>query len=337
MEVSRVQDVRSTVRMPRIPHDAPPIEPVPAAEPPLTDPALADLGLTDLGLTELGLTDQGPADPALIESPLGGTRSIGTAPVEPVGSDLADFGALEPQLEPEGRPGAGVARGHGRGLGIDDEPDLDFAAQDGVLDFPELPATLRLADPDRPRPSTSAARGVHEESRGDGVRRADRRGVHEESRGDGVRRADRRGVHEESRGDGVRRADRRRKTGRRGLGIAVTSGCAGVVVCAFLLMGNNSGASGGSIPSGIASSHSAIRSTNPGQVNIPVTSAAASSLGATSASPSPSPSPSPSRSKAVPSTAPASSAASSPTPSASSTHTKSPGPGPTHCFLFFCS
>lgn len=136
--------------------------------------------------------------------------------------------------------------------------------------------------------------------------------------------------------ESARRAERRRnKSGRRGLGVAVTSGCAGVIVCAFLVMGNNSGGSGGSGPSGSASSHSAAHSTGAGVVNVPQASVVGSPLSGSSGSASLSASPSPSHTAAT-RTASASSAASA-SPSATKTHKKSspsPSPSQSHfCFL----
>jgi hypothetical protein len=137
----------------------------------------------------------------------------------------------------------------------------------------------------------------------------------------------------------------RRSSKRRGLGLMVTGGCAGIAVVGFLVFGSGGGGAGST--SGGVVSTSGVKTTAAQVVSIsdapttgasdgPSTSPTASAT-TTSASPSPSHTPTHTASS-TPTTSPSSPGSTSPTTTTSATHTAKPSTSPTAtkttCWLF---
>ena len=294
VELASVQDVRSTVTMPRV-------EPEPGDE---RRPAVSER----VPAAEL---DYEPSEP------------------------LADRSAAE--REPETRPARRAGAGSGPVQRVD--PALAKAPLETVVDeegseavSPALPATVSSTRAEASAPTSAARLASPAASRA--ARPALQPASH--ARADDTSpipmTEDEPDPAEDHRG--------RRAPKRRGFGLIVSGGCAGIAVAGFLVFGTGGG--GGPAASTTSTATSAHRSAG-GTISMPA--APSSSLGdaglttsasaSASVSPSASKSPShaPSSSPAAPSTSSAPSVSVSPT----QTHTKSsPTSTATGCFLFIC-
>lgn len=291
VELSSVQDIRSTVNMPRIEDGAqtPPgaaAERVPAAEldyepsEPLADTPAAKRQPEARVVRRAGSPSSSRAKP-------------GTGPVRHVEPKPS----AEPETEPADEAGTEV-----EDAAIPAAPTL------------ALPAASYAGTAPAPPPASSHARP------------ADLPFADDEDDAD----------EEEDYGANDHRG--RRGPSRRGLGLMVTGGCAGIAVVGFLVFGNSGGPAA---PTTTVVTTSAVHSSAGGTISIPAAPSTSAAPTTTSASPSlsPSRSKSPTHTASTTHAAPSSSSAppsSTASPSPTATRTSKPAPSTTTptCWLF---
>lgn len=302
VELSSVQDVRSTVNMPRIEDGAQPppgavAERVPAAE-----------------------LDYEPSEPLADTS----AASRPAAKRQPEARVVRRAGA---SASSRAKPGTGPVRHVEPNPPAEPETESadDAEAEDAIpaaAPTLALPAASHTKATALPSPAVSHARAL--DTPFDDADDAAQDALDAQDADEDYGADDHRG----------RRAPR-----RRGLGLMVTGGCAGIAVVGFLVFGN----SGGPAPTTttVVTTSAAVHHSAGGTVSIPAAPSTSAAPTTTSASPSPSPSKSKSPTHAPSTTKPAptkSTAPPSSTASASPTATRTTKPAPSStaptCWLF---